>query len=217
MTKRDSMPPVRPPPTRLTLIGALVQGIRWEEFVAAYGPVIFLWARRDFGLQSSDAEDVCQDVILRVWRHLRGYDASRGRFRNWLYACVRNAVRNWHQGRPDKGVSDGPVKCKSLEEFVAAAAPPPSNLETAVRCLEEEGFTHEELQEVVARVRQRVQPATWKAFLLFECFAMKAREIGPRLGMTPVAVNQAVHRVRGLLQDTRATVHGSSVRGELRS
>jgi DNA-directed RNA polymerase specialized sigma24 family protein len=75
------------------------------------------------------------------------------------------------------------------------------NLDDAVRGLEEEGFEHEKLRETVVHVRRRVQPATWKAFLLFEFFAMKAKDIGPRLGMTPVAVNQAVHRVRQLLQD----------------
>jgi DNA-directed RNA polymerase specialized sigma24 family protein len=108
------------------------------------------------------------------------------------------------------------VLCQSREKLAPAAANPQGNLDDAVRCLDEEGFAHEELQATVTRVRQRVQPATWKAFLLFEFFALKAKDIAPRLGMTPVAVNQAVHRVRQLLHDTWATVQEPMVTGERR-
>jgi RNA polymerase sigma-70 factor (ECF subfamily) len=200
MPQQDVMPPAQLPPTRLTLIGALGQGIRWEEFVAGYGPVILSWARRDFGLQTSDAEDVCQAVMLRVWRNVQTYNAAKGRFRNWLYVCVRNAVRTWHRRRHGEWVGDGRELCNSREVLAPSATNPHGNLEDAVRCLEEEGFASQELQEAVARVRRRVQPATWKAFLLFEFFALEAKDIGSCLGMTPAAVNQAVHRVRLLLQ-----------------
>jgi RNA polymerase sigma factor (sigma-70 family) len=201
MPEPDMVAPMQLPPTRLTLIEALGQGIRWEEFVAVYGPVIFVWAKRDFQLQSSDAEDVQQAVLLRVWRHVRRYDASKGRFRNWLYVCVRNAVRNWHRSRHGEWVGEAQL-CKSFEGSVPPISTTPRNLDEAVRSLDEEGFAHEDLQASVAQVRRRVQPATWKAFLLFEFFAMKAKDIGPLLGMTPVAVNQAVHRVRQLLRET---------------
>ena len=177
------------PATRLTLIGALDQGIRWEEFIAAYGPVILCWAEHDFGLQASDAEDVRQAVLLRVWRNVRSYNASKGRFRNWLYVCVRNTVRNWHRGRHGEWVGDGLVLWNTME-VAPSLTHPEDNLDDAVRGLEEEGFEHEKLRETVIHVRRRVQPATWKAFLLFEFFALKAKDIGPRLGMTPVAVNQ---------------------------
>ena len=61
----------QPPLTRLTLIGAIRQGLRWEEFVALYGRLILHWGRRDFGLQECDAENLRQEVLLRVSRALR--------------------------------------------------------------------------------------------------------------------------------------------------
>ena len=45
-----------------------------------------------------------------------------------------------------------------------------------------------------------MQPGTWKAFLLFEFFELTGREIAVLLGMKPLTVNQAVFRVRQLLQ-----------------
>ncbi len=196
MTNRE------PPLTRLTLVGALREGLRWEEFVALYGRLLLAWGRRDFGLQPSDADNLCQEVLLRVWRGIGTYDPARGRFRAWLYACARNAACNLRRGRrPGEQVGVGPG-----ERPAPAPAWPPGDggVEAALERLEEEGFLQEGLQRAVAAVRDRVQPATWKAFLLFEFFELTAKEIAPLLGLRPLAVNQAVFRVRRLLQECLA-------------
>jgi RNA polymerase sigma factor (sigma-70 family) len=191
------------PSTRLTLIRALAKGLRWEEFVAIYGRMILRWARVDFRLQDSDAENLRQEVLIRVWRGIGGYDCSKGRFRSWLYACTRNAVSNLR--RDSTSASLRPL----VEEIDDPRQLPPGSVpsgldgdfEQALRHLEEEGFCVDALQTAVRSVRMRVQSATWKAFLLFEFFDMKAKEIAPLVALTPAAVNQAVHRVRRLLQE----------------
>jgi RNA polymerase sigma-70 factor, ECF subfamily len=38
------------------------------------------------------AEEVVQDVFMRVWRHAAEYDAGRGSVRTWLYGICRNAI-----------------------------------------------------------------------------------------------------------------------------
>src|SRR5262249_13057476 len=155
------------------LLGALRQGCRWEEFVALYGRLILLWGRRDFALQPSDAENLCQEVLLRVWRRLATFDPARGRFRAWLYACTRNAARTLRRGRrPQPAAGPEPP----APEPPPWAAPDPGGLDSALRRLEEEGFVPEGLQRAVSAVRRRVGPATWKAFLLFEFFELTAKE-----------------------------------------
>jgi RNA polymerase sigma factor (sigma-70 family) len=184
-----------PPPTRPTLLGALREGLRWEEFVALYGPLILAWGRCDFGLQTSDADNLCQEVLLRVWRGIGSFDPARGRFRAWLYACARNAACNLRRCRYGEQVgvppaSDGRDRALSDEE----------DLDAALARLEENGFDVDDLQRAVSAVRARVQPATWKAFLLCEFFELTAKEAGALLGMQPVAVNQAVFRIRQMLR-----------------
>ena len=58
--------------------------VAWAAFVACYGPKIRGWCRQR-GLQPADAEDVTQDVLLRLSRALKTftYDPSRT-FRGWL-------------------------------------------------------------------------------------------------------------------------------------
>jgi DNA-directed RNA polymerase specialized sigma24 family protein len=88
-------------------------------------------------------------------------------------------------------------------------------MDRALQALEEEGFGWDALQEAVWRVRAAVQPTTWKAFLLFEFFDLPAKEIGPRLALTPAAVSQAVYRVRQLLQQALgATTRAPAARQE---
>jgi RNA polymerase sigma factor (sigma-70 family) len=188
------MASLEPPRTRLTLIGALREGLRWEEFVALYGRLILSWGRR-FGLQDSDAENLRQEVLIRVWKGIGAYDPARGRFRAWLYTCTRNAVANLLRDQPRERLAgdapDVPAADRSSED---------RSVDEALCALEEEGFAREELQAAARRARDTVQPATWKAFLLFEFFELTAKEIAPRLHLTPAAVNQAVYRVRQLLQ-----------------
>jgi RNA polymerase sigma-70 factor (ECF subfamily) len=196
----------QPPLTRLTLIGALREGLRWEEFVALYGRCILLWGRRDFGLQESDAENLRQEVLIRVWKGVAGYDPARGRFRDWLYVCTRNAVRDLRRAGPREGTGHAG---DLLDRAPAPSGTEADSLEQAVRLLDDEGFAWHGLQAAVRRVRARVRPETWTAFLLFEFFDLTAKEIGPRLGMRPTAVNQAVYRVRHLLQQALSVDEGT--------
>jgi RNA polymerase sigma-70 factor (ECF subfamily) len=189
----------QPPPTRPTLLGALREGLRWEEFVALYGPLLLAWGRSDFGLQPSDADNLCQEVLVRVWRGIGTFDPARGRFRAWLYTCARNAACNLRRARRGEQVDLPPeVDCRDR------ALPDGEDLDAALARLEEDGFDVDDLQRAVSAVRARVQPATWKAFLLCEFFELTAKETGALLGMQPVAVNQAVFRIRQMLRQCLA-------------
>ena len=80
----------------------------WETFVAHYGPTTQLWCRQR-GLQAADADDVTQDVLLRLSRALRKftYDPSRT-FRGWLRSVTEHALSDFFADRKRKpGVGSG--------------------------------------------------------------------------------------------------------------
>src|SRR5467141_2571854 len=71
----------------------------WEAFVRRYGPKIYEWCRQ-WRLQEADAEDVTQNVLLRLAQKLRAfnYDATRS-FRGWLRTLTQNALSDFLQAQ----------------------------------------------------------------------------------------------------------------------
>src|SRR5262245_29484558 len=91
------------PPTRATLLEQLRQApsdqASWAEFVERYGRHIYRWCRQ-WKLQDADAEDVTQDVLVKLTQKLRTftYDPSRS-FRGWLKTVAHHAWRDFADSR----------------------------------------------------------------------------------------------------------------------
>ncbi len=70
----------------------------WNRFVARFAPVIFAAVRRKLvpAGRSEDAEDVAQDVFVRLcardFRLVRNYDASRAKLSTWLTVIAHSAA-----------------------------------------------------------------------------------------------------------------------------
>ena len=63
----------------------------WAEIVRQYSRRIYNLAYR-FTTSHSAAEDLTQEVFIRVYRSLSQYDASRGDLSNWLMRLARNLI-----------------------------------------------------------------------------------------------------------------------------
>ena len=93
-----------PSQTSVTLLGRLRQEgtdqQAWVEFVRRYGPRICGWCRQ-WGLQEADAQDVAQDVLLKLAAKLRtfAYDPTRS-FRGWLKTLTHHAWCDFVNDRP---------------------------------------------------------------------------------------------------------------------
>src|SRR5947209_16970755 len=87
------------PTTRITLLTVLRQDpsdqAGWDEFVDRYGRHIYRWCRQ-WKLQDADAEDVTQDILVKLAQKLRdfAYDPSRS-FRGWLKTLAHHAWRDF--------------------------------------------------------------------------------------------------------------------------
>src|SRR5215212_5323488 len=71
----------------------------WAEFVRRYGARIHGWGRR-WGLQEADAQDVSQDVLVKLTRAMQAFrhDPARS-FRGWLKTVVHHAWQDLTRGR----------------------------------------------------------------------------------------------------------------------
>ena len=74
---------------------------KWTEFDRLYRPVIRFFMRQKFYSLVSDYDDIAQDVMVRLVRELRSkkYNASRARFRTYLYAIVYNMAVDYLRER----------------------------------------------------------------------------------------------------------------------
>ena len=66
-------------------------GAAWEEIVTTFSRRIFNLAYR-FTSSTEAAEDLTQEVFIRIYRTLDQYDAKQGDLANWLMRLARNLV-----------------------------------------------------------------------------------------------------------------------------
>ena len=151
-----------PSTTSVTLLGRLrhdpADQAAWSDFVARYGPKILQWCRR-WRLQEADAQDVTQDVLLKLHGLMArfSYDASRS-FRAWLKTLAHHAWRDLVAERRRAGIGTGDTQMAALLDDLAAG-------EDLAGDLPEE-FRRELLEQAMARVKARVPSQTWDAFRL---------------------------------------------------
>lgn len=66
-------------------------GVAWEEIVTTFSRRIFNLAYR-FTSSVEAAEDLTQEVFIRIYKTLDQYDAKQGDLSNWLMRLARNLI-----------------------------------------------------------------------------------------------------------------------------
>jgi RNA polymerase sigma-70 factor (ECF subfamily) len=183
--------------TSTTLLGKLRRGSldqdAWSEFVDRYAPCIFGWCRR-WHLQEADAQDVTQNVLLKLSEQMRrfAYDPSKS-FRGWLKTLTHHAWYDFVKSQQRQGVSSGDSAARAALETLEAREELTSHLE--------EAFDRELLEEAMARVRLRVEPRTWEAFRLLAEEGWSGARAAGALQMKVATVYVARSKVQKMLQE----------------
>jgi RNA polymerase sigma factor (sigma-70 family) len=185
------------PTTCFTLLTRLRQDpfdqTSWDRFVDCYGRHIYRWCRQ-WKLQDADAEDLTQNILVKLTHKLRAfaYDPSRS-FRGWLKTVAHHAWRDFEDSRrrARSGADDRHVQ--DLTPTLEARADLVQKLE--------EAFDLELLEAAKARVRLRVAPHTWEAFRLVALEGMPAAEVAAQIHMQVAMVYVAKSKVQKMLQD----------------
>src|SRR4051794_21665683 len=99
------------PTTHATLLNKLGQNPNdqagGEEFVEGYGRHIYRWGRH-WKLSDADAEDVTQNILVKLTQKLRAFDYDPAKsFRGWLKTVAFNAWRDFESSRRHTHVAVG--------------------------------------------------------------------------------------------------------------
>jgi RNA polymerase sigma-70 factor (ECF subfamily) len=190
------MPASRNTDTSLTLLERIQDNPddpnAWRLFVDRYQPQIRRWCLA-WGMQDSDADDVAQDVLIKLFAALRKfhYDPEKS-FRAWLKTVTQHAWSDFLAARrKDPGHQAGSIS------QVADSAEAQSDLERRL----EEAFDRELLEVAMRRIKARVKPGTWDAFQFTAIDGHSGVQAAEKLGMAVAHVFVAKHRVQKMLQE----------------
>ena len=187
------------PETRSTLLAGIKSPENreaWEEFIAIYRPLIYRMARRR-GLQDADAQDVAQDILMRVAAAIERYEPQPGvRFRYWLRRVASNAILTSLQRQPrDLGAGGTDV------QEILTQQPDRQPILEAELATE---YLREIYLRAAAVVRTEVNPETWRSFDLTTLQGVSCEEaavaIGKSVGTVYAARSRIIKRLREQLE-----------------
>jgi len=149
----------------------------WRDFVDRYGVRIRAWCLNR-KLSPTDADDVTQEVLLRLAKYMGKFDYdSNQSFRGWLRRVTENAVRDFAKSRSNPDAVGGTAILERINEVQA----PQSLVERL-----EEVFDLELLEEAMSRVSSRVNSQRWLAWQLTAQDGVAANDVATRLNV-PIA------------------------------
>ena len=171
----------------------------WKDLTDLYRPLIIGWLNRQ-GVPASDLEDLSQDILLSVVKHLPTFEHSgrRGAFRAWLRTIVCSRTADyWRAIDAGTQASGGSGATAALQQI----ADPDSDLN---RQWDEEHDRYV-LDCLLDLVEEEFEPATLQAFRRLALDGASGAEVAQELGQSVAAVYVAKSRV---LQRIRQEAEG---------
>jgi len=166
----------------------------WKDLTDLYRPLIIGWLNRR-GVPASDLDDLSQEVLLSVVKHLPAFEHSgqRGAFRTWLRTilCSRTADY-WRGTNTGPQASGGSGATAALLEI----ADPDGELN---RQWDDEHDRYV-LQCLLDLVEEEFEPMTLRAFRRVAIDGVSGAEAAKELGLSVAAVyvakSRVLHRIR---------------------
>src|SRR4051794_20251055 len=187
---------------RAALVGALDAG--FAELVRTHGDVVHSVAR-NLAPRPADAEDLAADALLRAYRALRGFDATRiGALsvRPWLLTILRNAARNAVR---DAGRRPGPPPAFDPVDEPDAAAGPAD--------LAERAATGRELGAALAGLPEVQRTAVVLRHVVGLATGEVAAVLGCKEGTAKSHISRGLARLRSLLAGERVPATAGAPHG----
>ena len=159
-------------------------GSAWEELVRRHTRRIFNICYRFTG-NSTEAEDLSQEVFLRVYRTLASYRSAYGGFATWMTSVTRNLLIDHYRRTKRDRITD------SLDDKMAIV----ENKESAGRRPDQQALQGELSGQVQAALT-RLSPELREAVILRDLQQLEYAEIRQVLEVPEGTVKSRINRGR---------------------
>jgi RNA polymerase sigma-70 factor (ECF subfamily) len=168
-------------------------GASWDEFHRLYRRLIYGRARRS-GLSHADAEEVAQDVFVRVAEKIGEFDPNpdRGSFRGWLMKITRWRIADKFAAMPGKAEQRAPRRdTTGARTATIERIPAPADDEDAW----DREWQQHIMDAAVERLARRVKPRHFQVFALYVRQQWPVLKVAAQLGLNPASVYVIGHRL----------------------
>jgi RNA polymerase sigma-70 factor (ECF subfamily) len=159
-------------------------GSAWEGLVQRHARRVFNLCYRFTG-NSAEAEDLSQEVFLRIYRTLASYRSGQGGFTTWMISVTRNLLIDHYRRTKRDRITD------SLED----AMPVVESKESSARRPDQYAMLGELSQQVQAAL-QRISPDLREAVILRDLQGLEYQEIRQVLQVPEGTVKSRINRGR---------------------
>jgi RNA polymerase sigma-70 factor (ECF subfamily) len=157
-----------------------------------------------------DADDAVQETLLRSWRGLSGFDATRP-LRPWLYRIATNACLDAIAKRPKRmlpidraspaAAEDGPGEPLAESLWLEPYPDEALGVEDGHAAPEARYERRESVELAFTAALQHLAPRQRAVLILREVLGFSAREVAESLDTTVAAVNSTLQRARKTVEE----------------
>lgn len=159
----------------------------WQEIVHTHTRRIYNLCYR-FTASREEAQDLTQEVFLRVFRTLKSYDAGQGALGVWMHRVARNLlIDHYRATRHQRASVSLEDELPRLEEKPSRALPP------------DRGVALGELSAAIQQALARLSPELREAVILRDLQGLEYREIAQVLEVPEGTVKSRINRGRAEL------------------
>ncbi len=178
------------------LVAACLAGDQrsWNQLVTSQHKRVYAICYR-FTNDATDAEDITQDVFLKVYRNLNSFDGSKGSFQTWITTLARNLlVDNYRRTRLDRASDSLDVSLSADDD-----GPTLSERLADTRPSQEHHYAGLELKATIQQALAKLSPELREAVILRDLEDMDYKEIALVLKIPEGTVKSRISRGRAEL------------------
>jgi len=160
----------------------------WEQLVRLHTRQVYALCYRFTG-SGSEAQDLTQEVFLRVFRTLKSFRSAEGSFGTWLARVTRNLLIDHYRRTRQERVTDSiEEQLPMLEQEGASATMRP-----------DQAVAGKEASAILQAALLKLSPDLREAVILRDLQEMEYREIAGVLGIPEGTVKSRINRGRAEL------------------